>query len=217
MEFKPNNNYMKYLLALMIFCCTIESYCQIDKPIKKGNIVLGGSIGFSYSKMSRSYKGVNPLTNQYFYQNSGQQSVVISFGPSFGYFIIDGLVIGMTPSYSLSQSEYSNDSWNSNSITNSIGIGPFIKYYFKNGFFLGLDAGYSFSVSKLHGSDNLDKYQHLSINPSFGYAIFINSKVSIEPSLEYSFAKGIGKSDNVTESDDETHEIFFNVGFHIFL
>jgi hypothetical protein len=204
---------MKYLLALILICYTVDANCQIDRPIKKGNIVLGGGAGFTYSNSYGSYKVFDPDNGQYYYQNSDQESVSFSFGPLFGYFIIDGLEIGISHSYSYNQQKYSNYK----GITNSIGIDPFIKYYFNNGFFTGLESGYNYSISKQQGFDYRRKYSYLSINPSIGYAIFINSKVSIEPSLEYSFTKVIDKDDSSIDSNSKTNKFFFTIGFHLFL
>jgi outer membrane protein len=204
---------MKYLFTLLFICCTIACNCQIDKPIKKGNIILGGGVGFSYSKESGNYKVIDN-NGQSFYQNIDQKSISFSFGPSFGYFLIDGLAVGLSPSFSYSNQEFSSYTFNNY----SFGIAPYAKYYFNNGIFIHLKADYYHSVSKQKGFDNKTNYNYLTINPGIGYAFFINSKVSIEPSLEYSFMKNKEKSDNMlVDSENKTNKLFFSLGFQIFL
>ncbi|PKP39327.1 MAG: hypothetical protein CVT98_02205 [Bacteroidetes bacterium HGW-Bacteroidetes-15] len=203
---------MKHLIAIILICYAFNGSCQIDKPIKRGDIVLGGSSSFSYSKINSRYKFLDFVDGQYYYQNSDQKSVTVSFSPLFGYFIIDGLVIGISPSYSYSKTVFTNYE----GIANSFGIAPFIKYYFDNGFFADLESGYRYSILKQQGVDYKRKYSYLSVSPSVGYAFFINSKVSIEPSLKYFFSKAIDK-DDIGNSYFETNSFLFSIGFHIFL
>jgi hypothetical protein len=200
---------MKHLLAFFLICYAFNANCQTDNPIKKGNIVLGGSSGVTFSKSNIRHKVFDFVSEQYYYQNNDQKSFTVSFNPLFGYFIVDGLVIGISPSYSYSQLKYTSYD---DGITNSIGIAPFIKYYFNNGFFSSLGVGYSFSTLKEQGLEY--KYSSLSYNPGVGYAFFISSKVSIEPSLEYFFSK----SNYIDDTPYfKTKRFLFSVGFQIFL
>jgi hypothetical protein len=206
-------NHGKYLLAFVLICVTIESNCQIDKPIKKGNIVLGGGTSFSYSQISGKYRSYDLNQGQYYDVTIDQKNISFSLWPSFGYFITDGLVIGMSPSYSFSQQKYSSFTWK----TNSVGIAPFIKYYTNSGFFLFMESGFHYSISKQQGFDNERKNNWFSISPGVGYAFFINPKVSIEPSLEYTFNKSIDKDNADINTDTKSHYISLNIGFQIFL
>jgi hypothetical protein len=198
---------MKHLLAFILICYSFNGNYQIDKSIKKGDIVLGGSSGFAFSKNKYRHKVFEYGSEQYSYRTSNQKHITISFSPLFGYFVTDGLVIGISPSYSYSQVKFGFSGERS---TKSMGISPFIKYYFNNGFFTGLESGYSYSI------ENIDKieYNSLSFKPSVGYAFFVNSKVSIEPSLEYYFSKVINETDIPYF---KINELLFSVGFHIFL
>lgn len=203
---------MKYLFTLMLIFCTLYGNCQIEKPIKKGNITLGGSVGFGYSAASRK-SIITDSYGQSFEGTTDQKTMSVYLNPGFGYFVVDGLVIGISPSFSYTHDKYSGFIRNSY----SIGITPFAKYYFNNGFFAGFKASYHFSISKQPGYDYSTKYNQISIRPSLGYAIFINSKVSLEPSLEYSFEKAIGKNDMISDDNLKVHQIYFNIGFNIFL
>jgi hypothetical protein len=204
---------MKYLFTLILTFCTVYCYCQIEKPTTKGNIVLGGNAGFAYNSGSSEAKLFFPGEESHSLEYD-QKSAVFSFGPNFGYFVADGLVVGVSPSFSYNKQE-SSGLYNSNAF--SIGISPFIKYYLNNGLFLGLEPGYHYSVSEQEGVVNKTKSNRISINPSFGYAIFINSKVSLEPSIEYSFEKTVQKDETDFDYDSKNNRIFFNIGFHIFL
>lgn len=203
---------MKNLFTLIFAFCTVYCYSQIEKPTTKGNIALGGNAGFAYNSGSSEAKlffsGEEVQSLEY-----DQKSFGFSFEPTFGYFVADGLVVGVSPSFSYNKQEASGLLHTSNAY--SIGISPLIKYYLNNGLFLGLEPGYHYSVSEQEGVANKTKTNLISINPSFGYAIFINSKVSLEPSIEYSFEKTLRK--NESDFDSKNNRILFNIGFRIFL
>jgi len=198
---------MKYVIAIFLIFYAIDCRSQIDKPIKKGNIQLGGSAGISYFNLNERYKVVN-ADGQYQDHTNEVKYFSFSLRPSFGYFIVDGLVIGISPSFSYTRS--SNNA--SSGSVNRFGIEPFTKYYFNNGFFIGMKSGYYFTTQK----EPENKSYELSFNPSIGYAFFINPKVSIEPSLEYSFSKNI-INNSVINTISKENGIFFAIGFHIFL
>lgn len=120
---------MKYLFALLLIFCTLHGNCQIEKPIKKGNITLGGNVGFSYDAASGKYKFTD-TSGQSFDATNDQKTFSVYFGPDFGYFFIDGLLIGISPSFYYTREKFSEVIRNSY----SIGITPFVKYYFNNGF-----------------------------------------------------------------------------------
>jgi len=201
---------MKHLILLLCIGYAVNSYGQTDKPITKGNMLLGGSAGFSFSNVSNQYQFLDQ-NGVSFLQTVEENDFSISLSPSIGYFVADGLAIGIVPS--LSYSHYKSG----NNINNyyAVGIGPFIKAYFTNGFFVSLQPGIRYS--KNNSGDYKYSTTQFYINPAFGYAFFINPKVSMEPSIGYSYNKNIYKNETATDQTTKTSQLFFSIGFQIFL
>jgi outer membrane autotransporter protein len=210
---------IKFFLALGILFYSINVYSQIDKPITKGNIILGGGgeLGFSNSNYDSH-------STDYDYNSKGT-SFSFSLDPRFGYFVFDGFVLGLSPSFSYgfgkstSTSTYlgnPSDPMESKRHSYGIGLDVFVKYYFKNCIFIGLESGYLYSNSKYSDENNATKYNSFSISPAVGYAIFITPKVSIEPCLNYSYSLYTGKNP-LDNSNSLDNDLSISVGFHWFL
>ena len=196
-----------------------KNISQIVRPITKGNIVLGGDVYFALIKNDGEANYIDPID---YYAESKSTGISLSLSPVFGYFILDGLVLGLSPSFSYSNSKttsknsltFEDYKYEGNSY--SIGISPFIKYYFKNCIFVGLESGYSYSIGKSSTSDLKHTSNNYTISPSLGYAFFINSKISIEPCINYLYTKNSLKS-STSDSVNLDEKFSFSIGFHIFL
>lgn len=161
--------------------------CQVEKPIIKGNSIISGGGTIEYSKYeSGIYNG---------------STRTITFNPGFGYFFIDNLVLGLntTIGYEKTSVKYT-----------TYGIGPFAKYYFNNGVFIKTETFYS--TTKAVGSST-HKTTSLSMAPGVGYAFFLNSRVSLEPSLNYRYNH---YTSDISDSM-KTNDIFFELKLNIFL
>jgi hypothetical protein len=193
---------IKKLILLTCLFIPVLAYCQIEKPIKKGNIILGGT-GSVYSAKN-TLSGAGQSVTKVF---------TININPTFNYFVIDNLALGATLDLG-----YLNN--NSNKGT-EIGFGPNVKYYFNNGILLRSEVAYSTSASdglRIHG---------LNLKAGIGYALFINSKISIEPSLLYNASNEKqtflerelmpGFTQPEYKMDQKYRSILFEIGFHFFL
>lgn len=162
----------------------MTAFSQVDKPITKGNIIISGGATIEY----------------YEYKYYSKNSVFsISLDPGAGFFVIDNLAIGLNTSIGYSK----NNSYH----MTIVGIGPYVKYYFNNGVFVNLDT----FIDKIHengGTNTTD----LSFSPGIGYAFFLNSKVSLEPSVNYKYLHE--KSDGGTLN---TNFFFLGIKLNIFL
>jgi hypothetical protein len=182
-------------------------------PITKGNITLGGDISFGHSNYTS--KQVDPPSNNTPYESS---STSVTLSPSFGYFIFNGFVLGLSPFFSYTKEKVNLGDYSGKSY--EIGVTPYVKYYFKSHFFIGLESGYSYTNTNIvYAIPEINQKTSVNlflISPSIGYAIFINSKVSIEPSINYIYSKEIKR---YTDPQFETinKEFTFSIGFHIFL
>jgi hypothetical protein len=159
-------------------------------PVSKGNIILGGSGHLDYQK-SKTESGLSSSEHSRFY---------IGLYPLIAYFIADNLALGATTTISLLTGEGSS--------SYSLGIGPEVRYYFDTGAILKAEVSYIFSH---YPSDNEG---YFSLKPGIGYAIFINPKVSIEPSLIYEFNSSKWRD---SPSKTKNSRIGIEVGFSIFL
>jgi hypothetical protein len=185
---------MKKILSITILFCVFlnlpvfsQESSGITKPTLKGNLLIGGDFKFAFShKYDEAYFN-SPYTTDSKIKSDG---ISLSISPQIGYFIIDGLAIGLSPSFSYSYTK-SKVLFNPYMIDNkghSIGLGGdlFLKYYLKNGVFFEIESGYSHSKFTNTVTDPSANNIY-SVIPSIGYAIFINSKVSIEPKINYEF------------------------------
>jgi hypothetical protein len=203
---------MKYFLSFILICITISVFSQTKKPITKGNFTLGGNIGF-YSE-NNSFKTTTYFNGVPHDGGEKMKSYSLTLSPSFGYFIIDGLLIGLSPEFSFSSTSQNGGEYLYKNF--SFSFEPYIKYYFKNCLFVGIESGYQYSTSFIKGTENRTTYNSYFIHPLVGYAIFLNDKVSVEPSLVYAISKTIGESSQF-ESDNQYNNLYFTVGFHFFL
>jgi hypothetical protein len=191
-------------------------YGQIEKPITKGNFSLGG--GFSISR----FNSTEDKSSNHF---SG-----LAIFPKFGYFITDGLELGMCPEVSFSKNKnelFVNDDYyylnylnTDNSL--SIGLSPYVEYYFKSGIFCNFEVAYKYafglSENKTTGFIRSD-YEDIEVNEYYkdnfsqgrfeysigaGYAYFINSKVALETAL--TFTRQFAKYNSTTSSDDSNSD-----------
>jgi hypothetical protein len=174
----------------------VLTYGQIDKPIKKGNIILGGNGSISNLKYRETdYKLFSAYVN-----------------PTCNYFLMDNLATGLTASISY-------DNLNDVKST-TYGIGPNIKYYFNNGILLRAESLISMSTG------NSSTTKTFFVKSGMGYAIFINSKVSIEPALLYyhsSLKSTIHEKElggfiiPAVDYSAKQDTFIFEIGFNIFL
>ena len=178
---------MKKLFVLILLFTSLCSFSQIEKPVTKGNFIIsgGGTIESIHSKSEATE-----------YSSFG-----IYFNPGSGYFVKDNLALGLTSIISyIKISDYKSY---------ILGIGPFIKYYFSNGVFLNFDTFFDYT----HGIGNTSqKITGISFAPGVGYAFFLNSKVSLEPSVNYKYIHS-NTNDNIANDND----FFIALKLNIFL
>jgi len=131
------------------------------EPIKKGNWMVGGSLG----NLGYSFEG---------------KAFNIQLQPRAGYFINDGLAVGAQANLGLTAVKDLDNEW-------GYGIAPFVRYYFPGGatqssrFFTQGDIGIAGSSK---GNDVA-----LAIGANVGYAHFITQSVALEATLGYNYSK----------------------------
>lgn len=131
------------------------------EPIKKGNWMIGGSLG----NIGYSFEG---------------EAFNIQIQPRAGYFVSDGLAIGAQANLGFTAVKDIDNEW-------GYGIAPFVRYYFPGGatqssrFFTQGDIGIAGSSA---GND-----VSLALGANVGYAHFITQSVALEATLGYNYTK----------------------------
>ena len=204
--------------SLLLLAVNLNLYSQdppLNKPIAKGNLITGGDLDFGFSNSISEITYLDPV----YTSESKSTNLSLSINPKIGYFITNGLAIGFMPSFEYRHSKYTNQSIPELDPNEGHGIGTgisiFIKYYLKNCIFFELESGYTSYKSKSTG-DYVSSNRDFKIIPSFGYAIFINQKVSIEPKINYEFHDSLSDSPDV-RSNGQSNKFSFTMGFNIFI
>ncbi len=162
-------SYLIVLLTIGIFSgygqeVTTPQYQQEvgRKPIQKGNWIVGGSIGaLGYSFESENFN--------------------INLMPKAGYFISDGIAIGLGVDLGFSTVKGGDNIW-------GYGIKPFIRYYFPEG---ASSTGRFFGQGDLGitGATEGAADTSFAFGINMGYAHFITSTVALEVTAGYNYSK----------------------------
>ena len=175
---------MKIFTIILFF--TSLSYSQITK----NNWLVGGSGNFKTTKTEKLSDGTKPYDDR----------TIFSISPNIGYFFYDKLAGGISLSYTYDNifEDYQY-----------FGVGPFVRYYFRksdkmiNPF---LQTSYGFSKGK---SDSGGSNESTGYTIKGGSAIFFNSSVALELSLNYDSSK--------FNSDVKSNNFTVGIGFQIHL
>ena len=194
-----------FILANLLL--TIGSYAQLDKK----TWLVGGTGSFNSYKQKQSFT----------WQNTGIESKItytnrdLELSAKIGYFIIDKLVLGITPTYTNNKSE--NKGATITSYSSTFSIGPFVRYYFLN-----KDKNFNFLVETNYQLGNVRMFdlpkEKGSINRfAFlaGPEIFFNSAVGMEILLGYKMDNQ--KMDNQNYISYKENGFQLAIGFQIHL
>ena len=177
----------------LFFIATILFTISANSQISKGNWMVGGNGNFT------NYKSTFQSNNT----ETTQTGSALTISPNLGYFIVDNFALGTIVSFS-----FSNPSGDNNN-SQGYGMSPFIRYYFRksdkmiNPF---LQTSYSFSKGK---SDSGGSNKSTGYTIKGGSAIFLNSSVALELSLNYDSSK--------FNSDVKSNNFTVGIGFQIHL
>lgn len=177
------------LFFIAILLCTTSANSQITK----GNWMVGGSGNFT------SYKSTFQSNNTEV-TNTGSG---INISPNLGYFVVDNFAVGTAVGFNFSNPSGANNN------SHSYDISPFVRYYFRKSEkiinpFLQTSYGFGNSKNESGGSNKIRGYTIKG-----GSAIFFNSSVAIELSLNYNSSK--------YNSDTKYNDFTIGIGFQIHL
>ncbi|MEL6560792.1 MAG: outer membrane beta-barrel protein [Bacteroidota bacterium] len=196
----------KHLLITILLFGSIMLSSQLSAQTEKGNMLLGGSVNFSYTDNDFD---TGSSTNDISTNTS------LNINPSFGYFIADNFVVGANIGLSFFSSE--SDSGNLTTSSNGVTFGPFARYYTDSGLFgtVGFGFGSSNFEQESDFGDADFTSSTFSWNIGVGYAIFLNESIAIEPLISYNRSV----SDPNTDVGDERNilsSINVGAGFNIY-
>jgi hypothetical protein len=158
------------------FLATLLFSGLANAQITKGNWMVGGNLGFSYSNSKAVVNSDN------------SNSYTVNISPNIGYFFYDKFAGGTKINYFFSKFISSQG----NGKFTYANAGPFMRYYFlekekRTNIFL--ESSYNFSI------DNKNK--NTVFGTKTGAAVFLNSSVALEISLEYLLSKSpLGSTSN---------------------
>ncbi|MDJ1486068.1 outer membrane beta-barrel protein [Cytophagaceae bacterium YF14B1] len=165
-----------FYITLSFFIISLLSLTDSLAQTQKGRFMLGTSMGKF---------------------NFGKNYTELSLDVKAGYFIIDNLAIGLTPSYAYTSADYPNGDKQKN---NAVGIGPFVRYYFGEGKLKPLlNASflyYNSSVKAFYASIPVPEFpgdayefqfknKYKLIQAGGGIAYFVNDNISLEGIVNY--------------------------------
>jgi len=190
------------LAILVVF--VLNSFLFSQNALMNGNYSLGGSISYSNTKSTSS----NVISDFRLKTNE------IFAAPSFGYFIIDNLLIGANISFIYSEIKNESsfristpglDILSTTTIRRQFGIGPTVRYYF-TGFKIipFVEAGYGYS--KEFSSEKTGNIFTFGVGVNY----FISECVALEPFLSYLTA-----SYSNPASDNNMFSIGIRINYYI--
>mgnify|MGYP003611468686 CR=1 FL=1 len=181
----------------LFIAIVLLSFVTSNAQITKGNWMMGGNLSLSESESG-------------YYDASTSQNFKASrllVNGSIGYFPIDKLAVGVSPYFSWSNPEGSKNSGI------GYGFGPFARYYYlkpekRYNIFSHLEYIYYTGYSNGKKISNTNQFGIKN-----GVAIFLNSSVALELSLNYNNSKVSSESG----SESKFKEFNIGVGFQIHL
>ncbi len=162
---------MKTLKTIAITILLVAT--SANAQITKGNWMVGGSGSF-YSANLKD-------------QNTDSKTIGLELRPNVGYFLADKFTIGISPLFGYGKPE-------KNSSVINYGIGLYTRYYLldpEKTVNILTHVGYSYSRS------NNSEYKSTSLDLRAGPAIYFNSSVALEMTLNYNSNKQSSTTYNI--------------------
>lgn len=192
------------MLAVVCTMATV-SFAQTEK----GSFVLAGSTGLQFS---------SGTTKTNYYGNEGEyKASTFSFTPTFAYFVVDDLAIGLSSTFTSMEKSENEFEMSASSLT----VLPTVLYYLplegKLRPFVQAGIGWSSTSSDYTNGSNSSEESSasgLAFNFGGGIAYFIRENISIDLGLLYSSVK-LTDSDNKSIIEKQGN-LGFNIGLSVY-
>jgi len=173
---------MKKLITIL--CAVLITIC-LSAQTEQGTILIEGGSNLNYSSLK-----VNSIEidGEAMDLDDVEATNTLGFKVTGGYFVMDGLAVGLLLDYSSeSEGDYSSS---------SMTIGPIARYYIgESGMWAQLSYGIGSSSDKYDGESE-DGPSIGALGIGVGYAIMLSDNVSLSPSLGYTMITA--KQEDVT-------------------
>jgi outer membrane protein len=202
-------NFKNALIVLVLSFFVLSLNAQTEA----GKILVGGSSSLSFSAMTQKYKS-DDLDGTY------GKGTSFSLAPEAGYFVMDGLAVGVELSFGLSS--FKQDDSNYKSSSTQIVAAPFVKYYYGTGKvkpFATASIGFGSQVDKDKQGETTvtDKTGIFGFGGGIGAAMFMNDNVALELGLGYASMSSKAKQNNDANMKLINAGIQFEVGITVVL
>lgn len=186
----------------------------------QGSVLLSGSTGLNFTSLSAN--DYDPKD----YEIDENSISTLDLDVSFGYFVMDGLAVGLSISTESSTTKLEDEGYKSEMKESSTTIAPMARYYIaETGLYSQLSYGFGSSKTETdNDGNNSDSETKLSIlGIGLGYNIFVSDNVALSPSLTYSMVKTTVEDgaldDNFNDVDlvVKSGGINFGLGVTVFL
>lgn len=184
------------LLVLSVILVSSISFAQVGKGTKYVNAA--SSLSFSSMKINQEH-----VEGDYEYTMSE-----FSLKPSLGYFIMDGLAVGITALYESSKSK--SEGYESEPYV-VYGLGAFGKYYYGQGAIKPFGKAEIGIIGSSEGDEDYEKDSGISFSLGAGAAYFLNEYVAVEAGLDYNKYTLTNKEDS--NYKHKVGGILFKIGF----
>src|SRR5258708_4220664 len=165
---------MKKLFYLLLFFFSITFYSQAQ--IKKGDILLGGTLGFNTQKTTPDGSNTNGLTKQ----------SSVNLTPSIGKAIKDNLLAGIDLTYSGSSTTQGSGTGGYTTKSRMYGAGVFLRKY------TYLGSGFAiFTQTRLGGGYHTQKDQNEGVSVPYNDIKGYSNGVSFYPGISYAITKPV--------------------------
>lgn len=192
---------MKKILVLVISLVCMN---LISAQTEKGKFVVSGATGLQFASMktehsSNMFSGIKVTTNTF------------SIMPSFGYYIIDNLAVGVLANYA--STTIKNDGFKDTS--SSLALMPFGSYYFpvEGNFRPAVQFGAGLA-STAYGSNDENKFSGFVVNFGGGASYFLNDKIAVDFGLSYT--SGTLKNKENSDYEIDQNNLAGSIGLSLF-
>jgi len=176
-----------------------------------GNFMIGGKSSVSFSSNNLKWKSDDDEGER------GKQSN-FSFSPEVGFFIANGLALGLE--IPVSRSSYT-DTQDDKDIYTSISIDPFVRYYVGGSIYRPYvhgQGGFGSSKTKYESAGEVSEYSYSLLTYKFGggLGVFLGDMVSLDIGLYYGSRSTKAKENNDTNRKNITSGISTDIGVLVF-
>jgi len=188
------------LLSVLITILFLNALGQIEKPISKGSLWVGGALDFSTDK-SNHVTSDGQITVK-------RETTIFEGTIDFGYFMFNKFSTGIEIKYFIKRIDYGQSITTSDELI----IGPAFRYYTKIGVFAkgALGLGYYYTGAKVDPV----KFRDFLWDIGFGYSLFLNKNIALETFVSYYELRQTAIK--IAESDNEHRGLNITLGFKFY-